>query len=132
MPRAQGANALLNLAFETTYGTVPGSGFKKVPFVSASLGEQQNLIDSDLLGFGRDPQIPVRDIINNDGDVVVPLDLRNLGYWLKLLLGTPTTTTGVAATGSFTFTAQPTTSATITIGGTAFTFVASGPTATRF
>ena len=131
MARAQGANAALNLSFETIYGTVPGSAFKKVPFVSASLGEQQNLIDSDLLGYGRDPQIPVRDVINNDGDIVVLLDLRNFGYWLKLLLGTPTTIAGVAATGSFTFTAQPATSATINIGGTAFTFVASGPTATQ-
>lgn len=131
MSRAQGANALLNLAFETTYGTVPGSGYKKVPFASASLGEQQNLIDSNLLGYGRDPQAPVRDVINNDGDVVIPLDLRNLGYWLKLLLGTPTTTAGVAATGSFAFSAQPATNATITIGATAFTFVAAAPTATQ-
>jgi hypothetical protein len=128
MARAQGANALLNLAFETAYGSVPGTGFKKVPFVSASLGEQQNLIDSDLLGYGREPQVPARDVINNDGDVVVPLDLRNIGYWLKLLMGAPVVTAGVAASGTITFSAQPATSSTITIGGTAFTFVAANPT----
>jgi hypothetical protein len=127
MARARGANAVMALAFETTYGVPPGSGFKQVPFVSSALGEQQNLIESDLLGYGRDPQQPARDVINNDGDIVVPLDLRNFGYWLKLLLGAPTSTQGVAASGSFTFDAQPEDGSTISIGGADWTFVAAGP-----
>jgi len=126
MARARGANAGMALAYESTYGTPPGSGFKKVPFVSANLGEQQDLIESDLLGYGRDPQQPARDVINNDGDVVVPLDLRNFGFWLKLLFGSPTTTQGTAASGSFQFGAQPEDGATITISGADWTFVASG------
>jgi hypothetical protein len=128
MARARGANAVMALAFETTYGVPPGSGFKQVPFVSSALGEQQNLIESDLLGYGRDPQQPARDVINNDGDIVVPLDLRNFGYWLKLLLGAPTSTQGFAASGSFTFDAQPEDGSTISIGGADWTFVAAGPT----
>lgn len=131
MARAQGANAVLNFAYETSYGAVPGTGFKRLPFVSANIGEQQKLISSDLLGYGRDPQIPARDVIDDEGDIVVPLDLRNFGYWLKLLLGAPTQTVGVAATGSFTFTAQPTASSTITIGGQAITFVSAAPTANQ-
>ncbi len=127
MARARGANAIMALAFESAYGTPPGSGFKRVPFVSAALGEQQNLIESDLLGYGRDPQQPARDVINNDGDVVVPLDLRNFGYWLKLLFGAPTTTQGVAASGSFTFDDQPANNSTISIGGADWTFVSSAP-----
>jgi len=127
MARARGANAVMALAFESTYGVPPGSGFKKVPFVSSALGEEQNLIESDLLGYGRDPQQPARDVINNDGDVVVPLDLRNFGHWLKLLLGAPTTTQGVAATGAITFSAQPANNSTITINGTDFTFVNGTP-----
>jgi len=127
MARARGANAVMALAFESAYGTPPGSGFKRVPFVSAALGEQQNLIESDLLGYGRDPQQPARDVINNDGDVVVPLDLRNFGYWLKLLLGAPATTQGTAASGSFTFDAQPANNSTISIGGADWTFVSSAP-----
>jgi hypothetical protein len=126
MARARGANAVMALAFETTYGVPPGSGFKQVPFVSSALGEQQNLIESDLLGYGRDPQQPARDVINNDGDVVVPLDLRNFGYWLKLLLGAPTSTQGTAAAGSFTFDGQPADGSTISIGGADWTFVAAG------
>jgi hypothetical protein len=127
MARARGANAVMALAFESTYGVPPGAGFKKVPFVSSALGEEQNLIESDLLGYGRDPQQPARDVINNDGDIVVPLDLRNFGYWLKLLMGAPTTAQGVAATGDITFSAQPANNATITINGAEFTFVTGTP-----
>jgi hypothetical protein len=90
MARARGANAVMAAAFETTYGTPPVAGYKKLPFVSSALGDEQNLIASDLLGLGREPLPPSRDVVNNEGDVVVPVDLRNFGYWLKLLLGTPT------------------------------------------
>jgi hypothetical protein len=128
MARARGANAILCSAFEATYGTPPGSGFRKLPFVSASLGEEQGLIDSDLLGLGREPLPPSRDVVNNEGEVVVPVDLRNFGTWLKLLMGAPTTTGTVAASGAIVFSAQPAASSTITINGVAFTFVASAPT----
>ncbi|OJU25729.1 MAG: hypothetical protein BGN91_00805 [Nitrobacter sp. 62-13] len=90
MARARGANASMAAAFETTYGTAPVAGYKKLPFVSSALGDEQNLIASDLLGYGREPLPPSRDVVNNDGDVVVPVDLRNFGYWLKLLMGAPT------------------------------------------
>lgn len=91
MARAYGANAQLLGLFEATYGTPPVGSFIKFPFVSSALGSEQNLIASDLLGQGRDPAQPMRDVINVDGDVVVPVDLRNFGHWLKGLLGAPTT-----------------------------------------
>jgi len=53
MARAYGANAQLLAAFETTYGVAPASGFVRFPFVSSSLGSEQGLIDSDILGQGR-------------------------------------------------------------------------------
>ncbi len=101
MARARGANAVMAAAFESTYGTAPGSGYKKLPFVSSELGDEQNLIASDLLGYGREPLPPSRDVVNNEGDVVVPVDLRNFGTWLKLLMGAPTS---VEDTGVFTHT----------------------------
>lgn len=91
MARAYGANAQLLGSFETLYGTPPANGFIKFPFVSSQLGSEQGLIASDLLGTGRDPAQPMRDVINVEGDVVVPVDLRNFGHWLKTLLGAPTT-----------------------------------------
>ncbi|MFG1262359.1 phage tail tube protein [Xanthobacter aminoxidans] len=101
MARAVGARSQFAAAFETTYGTAPGSGFLKLPFVSTTLSSEQGLIESDLLGLGRDPADPIRDVINADGDVVVPVDLRNFGNWLKLLLGAPTS---AGAAGAYTHT----------------------------
>ena len=54
MARAQGARAQMALAFETTYGTPPVSGFTKIPFASTTLGAEQPLQTSELLGYGRD------------------------------------------------------------------------------
>lgn len=93
MARARGSNAIMAAAFEATYGTRPSTGYMKLPFVSSNLGEEQGLIGSDLLGYGREALPPSRDVINNDGDVVVPLDLRNTGQWLKLFMGAPVTAT---------------------------------------
>lgn len=91
MARAYGANAQLLAAFETTYGVAPLSGYVQFPFVSSSLGSEQGLIDSDILGQGRDPAAPSRDVIKVEGDLAVPVDLRFFGHWLKALLGDPVT-----------------------------------------
>ncbi len=124
MARAQGARSQMAIAFESVYGTAPGSGYRQVPFASASLGGEQPLIASELLGFGRDPLAPIKDAFNADGDVVIPIDVENLGFWLKAAFGQPTTAASVAATGSITFSAQPAVNSTLTINGTVFTFVA--------
>jgi hypothetical protein len=55
MARARGANAVMAAVFETSCGTTPAGGFRRLRFVSANLGEEQSLIQSDLLGYGRDP-----------------------------------------------------------------------------
>ena len=80
MARAQGARALMVLAFETTYGTPPVSGFTRMPFASTSLGAEQPLLNSELLGYGRDPLAPIKDAVTADGDVVVPLDAEAFGF----------------------------------------------------
>lgn len=51
MARAQGARAQMALAFETTYGTPPVSGYTKMPFASTTLGAEQPLQTSELLGY---------------------------------------------------------------------------------
>ncbi|KPP86167.1 MAG: hypothetical protein HLUCCO07_05020, partial [Rhodobacteraceae bacterium HLUCCO07] len=102
MARAQGARAQMALAFETTYGTLPASGFTKMPFASTSLGAEQPLLNSELLGYGRDPLAPIKDAVTADGDVVVPLDAEAFGFWLKAAFGAPTTT-GVEAPYSHEF-----------------------------
>ena len=60
MARAQGARAQMALAFETIYGTPPVTGFIRMPFATASLGAEQPLQASELLGYGRDPLEPIK------------------------------------------------------------------------
>ncbi|GAA0306514.1 phage tail tube protein [Rhodovulum strictum] len=92
MARAHGARAQMALAFETTYGTPPGSGYTRMPFASTTLGAEQPLLNSELLGYGRDPLAPIKDALTADGDVVVPIDANGFGFWLKGAFGAPTTT----------------------------------------
>ena len=92
MARAQGARAQMALAYESVYGTPPETGFFKMPFASATLGAEQPLLESELLGYGRDPLAPIKDALTSDGDVVVPIDARAFGYWLKATFGDPITT----------------------------------------
>ena len=97
MPRATGARSQLAAAFESTYGTAPASGFLQMPFVRSTLGSEQPLEDSELLGYGRDPLDADQGPISAGGDIVVPIDAESFGIWLKGAFGTPTTTevTGV-------------------------------------
>jgi hypothetical protein len=91
MARAQGARAQMALAYETVYGTPPVGGFTKMPFANTSLGSEQPLLNSELLGYGRDPVAPIKDAVTADGDVVVPIDAEAFGFWLKAAFGDPIT-----------------------------------------
>ncbi len=107
MARAQGARSLMVAAFETTYGTPPVGGYMQMPFASTSLGAEQPLLGSELLGYGRDPLAPIKDAVTADGDVSVPIDAEAFGFWLKAAFGGPVTTgtgpyTHVFTSGSWT------------------------------
>ena len=102
MARAQGARSQLAAAFETTYGTAPASGYMQMPFASASLGAEQPLLSSELLGYGRDPLAPIKDAVTADGDIVVPIDAEAFGFWLKAAFGNPVTTGTTDKTHTFT------------------------------
>ena len=94
MPRAIGANCRLLTSPEATYGTAPAGDWRRLPFLSCDLGAEQPLLDADVIGVGssRDPAAPFLDTVTVQGQAVVPLDLVNIGHWLRLLLGPPTTT----------------------------------------
>jgi hypothetical protein len=102
MARAQRARAQMALAFETSYGTPPASGFTRMPFASTTLGSEQPLLNSELLGYGRDPLPPIKDAVTADGNVVVPIDPEAFGFWLKAAFGQPVTT-GIEAPYSHEF-----------------------------
>lgn len=97
MAFAMGINAVLHAVAEATYGVTPASGFKKLPFVSSSMGEERPLIEDDQLGFGREGLDPAYDVATNDGDIVVPVDIAAIGFWLKAFFGAGT----VSGTGPY-------------------------------
>jgi hypothetical protein len=125
MARSYGSAATLLALKEASYGVKPPGNWEKFAFVSSDIGAEQNLLSSELLGQGREPRAPFRDVINDEGNFVVPVEARDFGRWLQLLMGNPTSA-GVAATGDITFTANPSASHTITINGVVWTFVAIG------
>lgn len=98
--RARGANAQLHASFETTYGQPPADSYRRLPFVSHQLGATRGWIESDLLGQGRAPFDPTQDVTINDGNLVVPVDTRAIGFWLRALFGAPAT--GPAVNGVYT------------------------------
>ena len=89
MPRSYGSNSTLCALKESTYGTKPTGNWEKFSFISADLSAEQTLISSELLGQGREPGVPFRDVIKDEGSVVVPVDTRDFGRWLQFLLGDP-------------------------------------------
>jgi hypothetical protein len=92
MAGATGAGTTMVLAYESTYGTAPASGYLTMPFAQQSLGTTQPLLENEVLGLGRDPAAPLRDSVTSDGNVTIPVGVNDIGYWLKGLLGSPTTT----------------------------------------
>lgn len=133
MPKkyAAGADAKILGAFETTAGTIPTDGYRYLDAVSTTLSPEQPLERRTLLGRGRDPGDPYKGRRTVTGDFVIPMDARNLGFWLKGLLGAPTTTDTKAA-GYIQFSGQPAANATLTFNGTAVTAKASGATGAQF
>ncbi len=99
--RAQGARAQMALAFETVHGSPPASGYRLMPFARTTLGAEQPLLNSELLGYGRDPLAPIKGAVTADGEVVVPIDVEAIGLWLKAAFGTPTTTGTTPKTHTF-------------------------------
>ena len=103
MARAIGANCALLMIPEATYGTAPSGDWRRMPFLSCDLGAEQPLLDADVIGLGgnRDAAAPFLDTVTVSGSAVVPVDLNNIGHWLRLLLGAPVTTGTTNFTHSF-------------------------------
>ena len=94
MSQAKGSQAqLLGAVKETTYGSDPASiSAVNLPINSSAIKKTRNLITPATIRGRRDAVQPAQGNTNVAGDVVVPVDLINIGYWLQMLLGDPTTT----------------------------------------
>jgi len=81
------------MTVETTYGVTPTGGtVHKLPFNKNALTSKQSLIDSNTITGRRDAVEPGKGQIDTSGQIEVPLDVRNIGFWLMLGFGAPTTT----------------------------------------
>lgn len=90
MGRATGARAQLLMMKESSYGVKPSGNFTRMPFISTDLGMEQGLIDDPVIGRGRDPRTPSRDVKNVTGNVTVPVDKQFFGIWLSMMFGAAT------------------------------------------
>lgn len=93
--RAIGAGVQLLTKAETTYGVVPaggGPGWRPIYASRFSGGGVKNLGYDPELGQGPDAQDPYYDAQNVDLDMEVHVRIREIGSWLKKLLGPPVTT----------------------------------------
>lgn len=93
-PRGDAVSAWL-FKDESAFGTPPSGNWTATPFYSHTLEEKQPFQDDNLLGQTRNNN---RDVMSPEpglpvlaGDIVVPLDLADVGYWLTATFGAPTT-----------------------------------------
>lgn len=88
-----GASTVIRIKKQTVDRETASVGnFISVPVTALSITPEQNLLENDLLGLGRNAQRPERAQTNIPGSVTVPVDLRYFGHWLNMLLGAPVTT----------------------------------------
>ena len=89
---ARGYKTQCLLDFEESFGTAPSTPAGKVlPINSFGVNVSRNKNSAETLTGRRDPVEPFDGNVEVAGDIVVPVDLRAFPYWLKLLLGAPTT-----------------------------------------
>lgn len=113
MARAQGWKTQMRMAFESTFAQPPSDGYVRMPYRTADIGATQEFSDDPVMGLGREAQEPSRDALEQSGTVSVPLDTRAIGYWLKLLLGAPSTSGSGPYTHTFDTSAEDLPSASI-------------------
>jgi hypothetical protein len=104
MAQIRGFSEQLLFVKESVFRETPGTvSAVRLPFESSSVKSSQPLNESDTHTGTRHRTAPWLGNISVSGDVVVPLDARNIGYWLMLALGTPATT----GAGPYTHTFSP-------------------------
>ena len=93
--QAIGVYTKLLVCPETSFKVLPTDVTGKsyaMPFNSVSLSASQNTSDPGTITGRRDAVEAIYGNISNEGDITVPLCARNIGVWLALTFGNPTTT----------------------------------------
>src|SRR5690242_18558494 len=92
IPVGSGLAAQLVVKDEATYGVVPAltSGIDSFEFDSDTLELKETRVDGSGLAAGRVYKRARRSVLTNfdaNGDVVMKLPTRNLGFWLRYMVG---------------------------------------------
>lgn len=95
--RSYGRQTQTLLKRQSAFGTTATGNFVKIPFISNPVGMNQGLVRSPRAGGGRGTAEMHKDVPVVGGNIVVPVCLRNIGFFLTGLLGDPSTSvdTGV-------------------------------------
>jgi len=98
MSQAKGSRAqLLGGVAEANFGSTPGSiSAILLPIISSNIRQNRNLIETNVIRSRRDAAAPTKGVYDVSGDVVVPVDVNNIGYWLWMILGNASSDQSVA------------------------------------
>ena len=89
---ARGYKTSILMDYESSFGVAPNSAASvALPVNTFGVTVSRAKNSAQTLTGRRDPVEPFDGNVETSGDVVVPVDARAFGYWLKLLFGAPTT-----------------------------------------
>lgn len=89
MARQMGSRISFLLKAESVYGTLPSGNWEKVPILDFDPGVSSDIVGDPVIGFGHRESVDVfRGPKLYKPKISVPVDLNNIGYWLKSLFGT--------------------------------------------
>jgi hypothetical protein len=104
LPR--GRQTRLRLAYQTAFAVAATTGFQELNTYNHTFNPSRPLQDDDVLGAGFQNLVDERPaapgLEEADAPIQVPLDLNQIGFWLKALLGAPTTSGTTTKTHVFT------------------------------
>lgn len=88
MARQMGSHITFLAKTEATYGTAPSGNWEEVPILDFDPGTGSDLVSDPSIGFGhREMLDPFRGPKVYKPKLSVPVDVRNIGRWLKLAFG---------------------------------------------
>lgn len=90
---------------ESTFGTAPASGYSLLHFYRESIKAQQPKVADLLLGGAfqndRDNRPSAPGLLEHGGDLELPLCLNQIGHWLRMCFGAPSTSGSTNKTHAF-------------------------------